>query len=319
MDTPRRPDDVGAPILPEPTREAARSHESAFWRRAARWGTADRPDWWLRYGPVPFGWAAAALVPSARRAVLRNLRRVRGEASFGRDVRDVLSTFGSYAGCIAEVLANDGASAPARPHATIYGDRFFAQALRGAPPEAPRPERRRGVVIVTAHTAGWESVGPLLGKDHERELTFVMHREADAEAGKVQDDARRRTGIAIAHVGDPLASLPLLRKLQDGGIVALQLDRIVPGMRTRSVELLGGCGEVPEGPLRLAQVSGAPILPVFCARRGFREYVVEAFEPRWIDRRADAAELDAVAAHVADAMTRFLRAHPTQWFQFGGS
>jgi lauroyl/myristoyl acyltransferase len=90
-------------------------------------------------------------------------------------------------------------------------------------------------------------------------------------------------------------------------------------MRTIAVPLLGGDGAIPEGPFRLAQLSGAPILPVFCARRGHREYLIQVDEPRRIPRRATAREIDEAAIHVGSCMTRFLRAHPTQWFQFGAT
>lgn len=294
---------------PEQTRNEAAPHESLFWRRAAQWGSTRGPEWWLKYGPPLFGWAAAAFVPSARNAVRRNLHRVRGPASSIRDARDVLSTFGTYASCLAEVLSNDAPSGPKKPRACVLGERFVRSVVR----------ERRGMVLVTAHTAGWEIVGPLLGKSYGLDLLLVTHAEPNAKAGRLQDEARRRAGVSIAHVGDPLASLPLLRHLRAGGVVALQLDRVVPGMRTRSVPLLGLEGELPEGPFRLAQLSGAPIVPIFCARRGHREYLVHVFEPRRLERRASEAAVDEAAAHVAACMTAFLRAHPTQWFQFGGT
>jgi KDO2-lipid IV(A) lauroyltransferase len=100
-------------------------------------------------------------------------------------------------------------------------------------------------------------------------------------------------------------------------VVALQLDRVAPGMRAREVELLGRRQRIPEGPLLLAELSGAPILPVFCARTGHRRYVVELFESRALRRRAPEAERAAVGQHLADCLSTFLRAHPTQWFHFG--
>lgn len=291
-----------------PSEGQPRGHERLFWRRLAHWGATRGPDWWVRYSPPVFGAAASVLVPSARRAVLRNLRRIRGPATPAEDARDVLATFATYASCLAEVLSNAAEAGPRAPRATVYGERLIRSAM----------DERRGMVLVTAHTAGWESVGPLLARAHDFEIMLVMQAEADAGARALHDDARRRAGVAIAHVGDdPLSSLPLLRHLRAGGVVALQLDRVAPGMRTRRVPLLGGQGAVPEGPLRLAQLSGAPIVPVFCAREGYRRYAIHAFEPRWVPRAATDDELDDVARHVAGTMTSFLRAHPTQWFHFG--
>ncbi len=282
-------------------------HERLFWRRLAHWGATRGPEWWLRLSPPVVGAAASVLVPSARHAVVDNLRRIRGQGSRARDAREVLATFSTYASCIAEVLSNDAPAGFRPPSATILGELNVKAALAA----------RRGLVIVTAHTAGWESAGPLLARDHGLDIMIVMQPEPDARARALQDDARLRSGVAIAHVGDdPLASLPLMRHLRGGGAVALQLDRVVPGMRTRAAPFLGGRGEVPEGPLRLAQLTGAPVVPIFCSREGFRKYVIHVFEPRTIPRHATEVELDSAAAHVADAMTRFLRAHPTQWFHF---
>lgn len=114
---------------PELTHEEPLPHENLFWRRAARWGSLG-PEWWLKYGPPVFGWAAALCVPSARRAVQRNLRRIRGPASPLRDARDVLSTFGTYASCVAEVLSNDGDEGPKKPHALVAGERYVREVVR---------------------------------------------------------------------------------------------------------------------------------------------------------------------------------------------
>lgn len=241
--------------------------------------------------------------------MLHNLERVRGPAGPVQNTRDVLATFGSFASCITEVLSNEAPDGPKKPRALVVGERHVRKAI----------EAKKGLVLVTAHTAGWDIVGPLLGKTFALDVVLVTHKEPDAEADEIQDGARRRAGVAVAKVGaDPLSSLPLLRHLQKGGVVALQLDRVVPGMRTLHVPLLGVDGEVPEGPFRLAQLSGAPLLPIFCARRGHREYLVEASPPVWIERRASEEDVNGAAARVAASLTRFLQAHPTDWFQFGG-
>lgn len=263
----------------------------------------------MRYSPPVFGWAAAALVPSARRAVRRNLERIRGPAPATRDAREILETFATYASCLAEVLSNDAESGPRHPE-TAHRNVEHVHTARA---------HGKGIIMVTAHTAGWETVGPAVARNQGLEMMIAMQREADDRARELHDDARKRAGIAIVHVGDDaLAPLPLLRHLRQGNVVALQVDRVAPGMRTRDVDLLGQPTEMPEGPLRLAQVSGAPILPVFCARTGYRKYVVELYESRLVPRHATEAELDGVAQYLADCLADFLRSHPTQWFHFGG-
>jgi KDO2-lipid IV(A) lauroyltransferase len=124
--------------------------------------------------------------------------------------------------------------------------------------------------------------------------------------------------LIVAHAGDdPLSALPLLKHLREGGIVALQIDRSPEGMRSRRVRLFGAEGRIPEGPLRLAAASGAPVLTVFAARLGHGRYEVVAREPVWLERGAGEEEIDAAAQKVADGLTEFVRARPTQWFHFG--
>jgi lauroyl/myristoyl acyltransferase len=282
------------------------ARDAVFWRRLARFGAARGPEWWVRYSPPVFGLAAAVLAPSARRAVRANLARVRGERGVLRDSLDVARTFTTYAGCLAEVLSG-GSKNERLPDAVLCGQHNLDVAL----------EKAAGLVVVTAHTAGWESVGPLLTRQHGHEVTMVMTPEPDDGARQMQDGARAAAGLRVAHVGDVLGSLALLQALRRGGAVALQIDRFPPAIRTRRVSLLGAPGAIPEGPLRLAAASGAPIVPVFTARSGYRSYLIDVRPPVFLPRRPTDAQLDEAAETLARELERFLRAHPTQWLDFG--
>lgn len=275
-------------------------------RRAARWGSTRGPEWFVRASPPVIGAVACALASERRRAVARNLRRARGARGPVRDTLDVVKTFATYASCLAETLGA-GSSHDVLPQALVRGELHVVDACaRGA-----------GLVIATAHTAGWEVVGPLVARDLGLRMMIAEAPEADPGARRIQDEARAAHGVLVAHVGDdPLAALPLLRHLRGGGAVALQMDRSPPGLRTREVTMFGERAGVPEGPLRLAALTGAPIVPVFCARLGYRRYVVHARESIALGRDAGPAELDAAAQHLANAMQDFVREHVTQWFNF---
>jgi phosphatidylinositol dimannoside acyltransferase len=285
---------------------AGLSRDSILWRKASRVVVAHGPPILIRVLPPVFGVAAALALPDARRKIAENLARIRGKVGRAREAREVARTFASYASCLAEVLSSGTKNARV-PDLTVLGKGTIDEALA----------RGKGVVMVTAHTAGWEVVGPVLGAFYGVELVMVMRAEGNAKARQLQDEARRASGLTVVHVGeDPFSSLPLMRKLRQGAVVAMQIDRAPPGMRARRVRLFGGEGEIPEGPIRLAQLSGAPLLPVFCARLGHRSYAAEASGPILVSRRADEGRIDVVAQELADAMTRFVGRHPTQWFHF---
>jgi KDO2-lipid IV(A) lauroyltransferase len=264
------------------------------------------PRWWLRYSPPVIGVAAAVALPRARRAVQANLRRVRGPRGPIAEALDTARTFSTFAGGLAETLAKGSPNDGPIDTTLVGGDH-----MRGA------IDAGKGLVLVTAHTGGWEATGVLLTKEIGVPVVIAMQREPDERARAIHDRAREAIGVRVVHVGDgPLESLPLLYHLKSGGAVALQLDRTPPGMRTRAVELFGQPGRIPDGPLRLAQLTGAPIVALFSQRLGFRRYRVQAEAPLEVPRRASEAELDRIAQRLADAMSAFLSAHPTQWLQF---
>jgi KDO2-lipid IV(A) lauroyltransferase len=282
---------------------------ASFWRRLARLGATRGPEWFVRYSPPAIGLVACAIAGRERRAVAENLRRVRGDRGRLREAIDVAETFATYASCLAEIL---GAGSPRGrlPRAVIHGELHVLDAARDG----------KGILFATAHTAGWETVGPLLSRDHGLRVMIAEAAEEDAGARAIQDEARRAHGLLVTHVGDdPLSALPLVRHLQGGGVVALQIDRLPRGMRGREVRLFGGSAMLPEGPLRLAMFTGAPLVPIFAARTSYRAYTVVASAPVRLARHANEAELAAAAQYLAGAMQSFLEEHPTQWFHFAPS
>jgi KDO2-lipid IV(A) lauroyltransferase len=281
-------------------------HDGDFWRRAASFGAQRGPSWFVRYSPPLIGLAWWAALPAARRTVRENLARVRGPQGVVRNTVDTARTFTTFAGCLAETLSN-GSPNQREVHARVEGPMNLYRAVR----------EKKGLILATMHTGGWEATGQLLGRELGFEVMVVMRRERDEAARVLQDRAREVSGLKVAHVGDdPLEALPLLRHLKRGGAVAMQLDGVPKGMRSREVTFFGERGRIPEGPLRLAQLSGSPVVPVFCARLGFWRYLVHVDPPFHVERRLGDAMLDAHAQTLADAMARFVDAHPTQWMKF---
>lgn len=282
------------------------SPDAEFWRRLAYAGARHGPAAFLKYSPPVFGCAFAVVLPELRAVVRRNLRAARGARSGLQDELDVLRTFSAYAHCLAESLAGD------RPEAQRADVRLLDEAR-----VRPLLHAKEGLVLVTAHTGSWDAAARLLSTEVRREVIVVMAREPDARARALHDAVRRRGGIRVVHVGDhPLEALPLLRHLRDGGVVAIQLDRVPPGARSLEVRLLGQPYRVPEGPFSLAAMAGVPVLPLFARRSGFFAYELWSGEVLRLPRRPDRAVLRAAAAEATFAMERFIRAHPTQWFHF---
>jgi lauroyl/myristoyl acyltransferase len=293
--------------------------DSALWRHLLWAGVQYGPDAWVRYSPPAIGLGFWAALGGSRSAVLQNLRRLRGAApgetatdDLVGSARDVLisgKVFANFASCLADTfLVASGRGYVARVRSQNEGADFFrAQALG------------KGVILATAHTAGWDVAGPMLTTLQSAEIVVVMGREEDERARALHDQARLRAGVRVVHAGeDALAALPLLHHLRRQGIVAMKMDRTAPGMRCREVELFGQPWKIPEGILTLAAVSGAPILPVFTRRLGFLEYEYISSPAIQLPRRPRPEELARAAQDLTDLLATFARENPDQWFSWDG-
>jgi len=280
--------------------------DSHWWRRAMSLGVEHGSDSLLRYSPPMFGVAWGLALSEQRQRVRMNLRRIMGRRAAHLEMRDVAEVYGTYASCLTEAMllgSSRGYPLRSRPKGVEH---YLSCAARG-----------RGVILATAHTAGWEIAGPVLRGVHTGEVVIAMRRERDEAARALSDQSRMRTGVTVAHVGDsPFDALSLLSHLRRGAAVAIQIDRVPQGMRSRNVSFFGAPWHAPEGLLRLASLSGAPILPIFTRRIGFMHY--EAIVNRGIElpRRPSDAELDDAAQRTVRALETFVSSYPTQWFHF---
>ena len=284
-----------------------RRHDSALWRRAFQAGVSYGPEPFVRYSPLVFGLFFGAAMTDVRARVLANLRRARGPRPLHVELGEAAQVFMNFACSLTDAFA----VAEGRRHLLIAErkhDEHFMAALA----------EKRGVIAATAHTGGWQVAGAIVQKHHpDVEMVVVMNRERDARAQRIQDKARDKAGIRFIHVGrDPLDALPLLSHLRRGGVVAVQIDRLPAGMRGRTVDLFGEPWAIPEGPLQLSALSGAPIVPSFTRRLGYLAYDILSLPPIRVARRPDEAELDRAAQALANAMADFVRENPTQWFHF---
>jgi phosphatidylinositol dimannoside acyltransferase len=260
----------------------------------------------IEHSPKFFGTAFAMALPETRQRVLRNLRRVKGQRSFLSEQRDVVQTFISYASCLAESLGIDRADGQ-NTELILQGRAHLRSALAVG----------RGAILVTAHIGPWDCAARLLAKDFDAEVIVVMLAEPNEAARKVHDAVRERSGVRVVHVGEhPLDALPLLHHVRGGGVVAIQLDRAAPAGRVLEVQLFGSTESMPEGPFRLAALSGAPIVPIFAHRLGYFRYEFSIEAPIWVSRQATPEELGSAADSAAQAMQSFILRHPTEWFHF---
>lgn len=280
--------------------------DSAFWRKFMIGGIKYLPEKFVQYSPTLFGLGFGLGLPIMRKRVQMSLEHVLGPRSAAQEALDIAAVFTNYAHCLTEAVligTNRGYEVKSRIINIEHYDECVA--------------KNRGIIIATAHTGGWDIAGSMLRRDRQHKVVIVMARERDSGARRVQDEMRKKAGVDVVHIGDsPLDALPLLKHLKENAVVAVQIDRSPPNMRAKETTLLGKPWRVPEGPIRLAAASGAPILPIFTRRLGFLEYEAVMFPPILMARRPTPEEIDQAAQQLMDNLGSFLRTNATQWFDF---
>ncbi|RLE14855.1 MAG: phosphatidylinositol mannoside acyltransferase, partial [Actinobacteria bacterium] len=123
-------------------------------------------------------------------------------------------------------------------------------------------------------------------------------------------------GIDIVLTSDPARRSKMVRRLKEGGALALLADRDVTGKGV-PVVFFGEETTMPAGPTALAELTNSVLIPVaayFKDGPGYRIEVGNPIEIPAAETRADRLRLGAQL--VADALESQIRKHPSQWHLF---
>ncbi|MBS0197019.1 MAG: lysophospholipid acyltransferase family protein [Planctomycetes bacterium] len=176
----------------------------------------------------------------------------------------------------------------------------------------------RGAVLVTAHLGTFEAGLAALAREETR-IRVVFKRDSVAAFEKMRVRLHDALGVVEAPIDDGMGTLLALRdSLLNNEVVVMQGDRAVPGQRSAIVPFLHGHLRMPTGPVRLAQLTGAPIIPVFAIPKGHGKYRVLLKPPINAESEAGSANdrtstpskaLLALAASMAEVIAEY----PHQW------
>jgi KDO2-lipid IV(A) lauroyltransferase len=170
----------------------------------------------------------------------------------------------------------------------------------------------KGVIIATAHMGSFE-LGMTAMLEVEKRIHVVFQRDGHSLFEKLRSEFRERLGIMEAAVDDGWGIWMRLREaLAADEVVAIQADRAMPGQIGVKVPFLDGHALFPEGPAKLAAITGAPIVPVFVIRLAdgsVRIFIEEAIR---ISDPSDIAIAHAIAT-LAQVVGRYAKQFPDQW------
>ncbi|MGA2279062.1 MAG: MMPL family transporter [Verrucomicrobiota bacterium] len=177
-------------------------------------------------------------------------------------------------------------------------------------------QRGRGVLLITPHLGNWEIGGPVLVR-HKIKLLAVTQAEPGEGLTELRRESRARWGIETLVIGgDGFAFVEIIKWLQDGGTVALLIDR-PPAAKAVTVELFGRPFHASIAAAELARASGCALIGVTIVRQP-EGYAVKVLPEFQYDRQAlgNREARRELTRQILRAFEPEIQQHLDQWFHF---
>lgn len=173
---------------------------------------------------------------------------------------------------------------------------------------------RRGAILVTAHLGLFETAIITLLKREPR-VHVVFQRDRFPVFEKLRAEQHARLGVIEAPVDDGIPGWMRLRDaLLADDVVLMQGDRVMPGQSGVAAPFFGGRMRVPTGPVKLARITGAPVVPTFAIQTPENRVRVFLEEPVIVENYPPGESLiDPVVLHLTAVIERFVKEYPEQW------
>ncbi|HET7436656.1 MAG TPA: lysophospholipid acyltransferase family protein [Thermoanaerobaculia bacterium] len=282
--------------------------KGVFWRQFLRWAVFNIPLW---LEPLMIGtWSAIFLLwGPGRRGVMRNLTAIKPGSWTITNFFRTFAVFWNFAWTIDDnVRFKETRTVPDWEFAGL--EHF--EALQ---------QHHGGAIILTAHMGNYDLGAHLFAETSHRKIVMIRAPEVDPDTRAHEEELHRRTVGETVRVdfsgGAGDFALDLLHTLQRGEIVAIQGDRVTPGIAAMETKLFGRKTQLPAGPFALAMAARVPIFPLFIVRVGRRHYRLVTRAPIEVVRTRDRAEtLNRALEQWTRELESVIRDTWYQWFAF---
>ncbi len=182
-------------------------------------------------------------------------------------------------------------------------------------------DRGRGMLLFGSHLGSFDALRVLTLKRPDlsvRVVIDVAHNPALTRILSALNPALARNIIDAGMDGMSIA-LAIKEALEQGAVVTLLADRVVPGEKFVEAEVLGATARLPTAPWLLAAAVHVPVALCFGLYRGGNHYDLY-FEPfaqtLALERRGRERAVSAIVQRYADRLSHHARQAPYNWFNF---
>jgi lauroyl/myristoyl acyltransferase len=174
----------------------------------------------------------------------------------------------------------------------------------------------KGAILLTAHIGNWE-LGGLLASGLGYPLNMVYYPDNSEKLDRSRTFRRLAKGVKEIRL-DPgkLSPLDMMRALGRNELVAMKGDRLFRDSGVK-VPFFGAPARFPKGPVLLAMMTGAPIIPSFILLDKRSKYRVIAEAPIYAKRTGDRdKDLADNLLPVVAVFEKYIRENYEQWYCF---
>lgn len=282
--------------------------QGVFWRQFLRWAVSTVP-FWIEPPILSFWTFLFLLWGPGRRGVMQNLRAIFPGSAAVTNFFRTYRVFWNFAWSIADrVRFIEYGVAPDWEFTGV--DHFNSLQSHSG-----------GAIILTAHMGNYDLGAQLFAAISKRPIVMVRAPEVDPETREYENELHGRAGstglkVDFSTRASDLA-VDLIASLNRGEIIAIQGDRVTPGIAPLAATLFGKRTQVPAGPFALAMAARVPIYPLFITRVARRRYRLIVAAPFTVERSRNRAETFEVAAKRWTAeLEHVIRNAWFQWFTF---
>ena len=277
-----------------------------FWRQFLRWAVINVPYW---VEPVLLGfWTLLFMLwGPGRRGIMANLGHILPGSSLFANFFRAYRVMWNFAWTIDDNVRFKELRVV--PDWEFVGREHFERLVH----------EPGGAIILTAHMGSYDLGAHLFAQMSKRQIVMVRAPEIDPQTQHFEEQQRGQPETLKVDFSTRASELAieLLHALQRGEIIAVQGDRVTPGISTLPATLFGQKATLPAGPFALSLAARVPVYPLFIVRLGRRRYRLVVGEPFDVRRTRDRAEAFEVAmAQWTHELEAIVRPAWFQWYTF---
>jgi len=175
----------------------------------------------------------------------------------------------------------------------------------------------KGIIILTLHMGNWEIGGIALTERGFTPPTIAYFPDSQGTIEKQRNILRGLTDTKHVELKEgEFSAIKFLRILQDGGVMAIQGDRLQYD-KGIEMEMFGHNALFPRGPIMLASAADALILPSFMVMEGTNTYNIYVEKPLSVkvySRREETIRQNL--KEIIGVFEKYIKKYPDQWYTF---